>query len=130
MRSYECVFIARQDVSVAQVDAMTHELMAVITDAGGKIHKREYWGLKSLAYRIKKNRRGHYVLLDMEAAAEAVAEFDRKLGLNEDIIRTLIMKTDAPNPQPSLMMRHKSDRAAAAADRGEAKASGEETADA
>ena len=114
MRSYECVFIARQDVSVAQVDAMTDDLTSIITDAGGVIHKREYWGLRTLAYRIKKNRRGHYVLLDMEATADAVAEFDRRLGLNEDIIRVLTIKTDKPNPEPSIVMRNKSDRHAAA----------------
>ena len=118
MRSYECVFIARQDVSVAQVDAITDDLTGIISGAGGAIHKREYWGLKTLAYRIKKNRRGHYVLLDMEATPAAVAEFDRKLGLNEDIIRALIIQTDAPNPEPSIVMRNKNERAARAAGKG------------
>ena len=112
MRNYECVFIVRQDVSTTQVDSMTDALAAIITKSGGTIHKREYWGLRTLAYRIKKNRRGHYVLLDMEGGAEAVAEFDRQVRLNEDIIRLLITQTDNPNPAPSIVMRNKADRAA------------------
>lgn len=110
MRSYECVLIIRQDMSTAQVDAIADELSAIITGSKGKIHKREYWGLKSLAYRIKKNRRGHYVLLDIEASAEAVAECDRKIGLNEDIIRSLITKTHQPNPHPSIIMKRQGDQ--------------------
>ena len=110
MRLYESVFIARQDISTAQVEALTNELTGIITGAGGKIHKHEYWGLKTLAYRINKNRKGHYVLLNIEAEAAAMSEYGRKIGLNEDVLRVLTVKIDKVDPEPSIIMQSKSDR--------------------
>ena len=87
MRLYESVFIARQDVSSAQVEAMADEFAGIITSTGGSIKKREYWGLRTLAYRIKKNRKGHYVLFNMETDSETLKEYERIMGLNEDVLR-------------------------------------------
>ncbi len=110
MRLYESVFIARQDISTGQVDALCEEFEGIITSGGGKILKKEYWGLKTLAYRIKKNRKGHYVLFNIEADAATMDEYDRKLGLNEDVIRVLTIKTEEVSDEPSIMMQSKSDR--------------------
>ena len=108
MRLYESVFIARQDVSVAQVEALTDELSKIITKGGGKILKHEYWGLKSLAYRIKKNRKGHYTMFNMEASSETMAEYGRLINLNEDVLRVLTIRIDEVDPEPSIMMQAKS----------------------
>lgn len=110
MRFYESVFIARQDISTGQVNALCDEFEKIVTDGGGKILKKEYWGLKSLAYRIKKNRKGHYILFNMEADADTMNEYDRRLGLNEDILRVLTIKIDEVSDEPSIMMQSKSDR--------------------
>jgi len=110
MRLYESVFIARQDISTGQVDALCDEFAGIITEGGGKILKKEYWGLKNLAYRIKKNRKGHYVMFNMEADAATMSEYDRKIGLNEDILRVLTIKIDEVDDEPSIMMQAKSDR--------------------
>ena len=110
MRLYESVFIARQDISTGQVDALCEEFEGIITSGGGKILKKEYWGLKTLAYRIKKNRKGHYILFNIEADAATMDEYDRKLGLNEDVIRVLTIKTEEVSDEPSIMMQSKSDR--------------------
>ena len=110
MRLYESVFIARQDISTGQVEAMTEELTSIITEAGGKIHKHEYWGLKTLAYRINKNRKGHYTLLNVEADAQTMNEYDRRIGLNEDILRVLTITIEEVDEEPSIMMQNKSDR--------------------
>lgn len=110
MRLYESVFIARQDISTGQVEALTDELTSIITEAGGSIHKHEYWGLKSLAYKINKNRKGHYVLLNVEADADTMNEYDRRIGLNEDILRVLTIKIDEVDPEPSIMMQSKTER--------------------
>jgi small subunit ribosomal protein S6 len=85
MSYYENIFIARQDISAAQVEALADAFSEIITSADGQIHRREYWGLKSLQYRIKKNRKGHYVLLNIEAASEAMQEMERQMRLNEDV---------------------------------------------
>ena len=111
MRLYECVFIIRQDLSSAQVDSITAEFCAIITDHKGAVKKQEYWGLKTMAYKIKKNRKGHYVMLNFEADGAAVAELDRRLGLNEDVLRSLITSIDAVDPEPSIMMKNNRDRA-------------------
>ena len=110
MRLYESVFIARQDISTAQVETLTSELTGIITGAGGKIHKHEYWGLKTLAYRINKNRKGHYVLLNIEADPGTMDEYGRRIGLNEDVLRVLTIKIDEVDPEPSIIMQSKSDR--------------------
>ena len=115
MRLYECVFIIRQDLSSAQVDSITAEFCAIITDHKGAVKKQEYWGLKTMAYKIKKNRKGHYVMLNFEADGAAVAELDRRLGLNEDVLRALITSIDAIDPEPSIMMKNNRERAGAPA---------------
>ncbi len=109
MPLYEHVFLARQDVSAQQVEALTKEFSSVITEAGGSVSKTEYWGLKSLAYKIKKNRKAHYTLLNIDSAPEAVAEMERRMGLATDIIRFMTLKVEEHETDPSVMMR-KSDR--------------------
>ena len=111
MRLYESVFIARQDISTGQVEALCDEFAGIVTEGGGKILKKEYWGLKSLAYRIKKNRKGHYVLFNIEADAQTMDEYDRKLGLNEDVIRVLTVKVEDVDEEPTIMMQSKTERA-------------------
>ena len=109
MALYEHVFLARQDVSSAQVEAMMKEYAQVIEEGGGKVAKSEYWGLKSLAYKIKKSRKAHYALLNIDAPAAAVAEMERRMGISTDVIRFLTVKVEALETEPSAMMR-KSDR--------------------
>ena len=116
MRFYESVFIARQDISTSQVTALCDEFEKIIADGGGKILKKEYWGLKTLAYRIKKNRKGHYVMFNMEADSATMDEYGRRLGLNEDVLRVLTIKIDAVDDEPSIMMQSKSDRDGRTAD--------------
>ena len=86
MRLYECVIIARQDVSSGHVEELVNEFCAIIEDDGGLIQKREYWGLRTLSYRIKKNRKGHYVLLNIETEPATLAEFERIMGLNHKVV--------------------------------------------
>jgi len=105
MRLYESVFIARQDVSASHVEGLTKDFTAIIENGGGKIHKHEYWGLRSLAYRIKKNRKGHYVMLNLEADSETLAEYERIMGLNEDILRFMSVTIEAVEEGPSVMMQ-------------------------
>lgn len=121
MRLYESVFIARQDISTGQVNALCDEFEKIVTDGGGEILKKEYWGLKSLAYRIKKNRKGHYIMFNMKADADTMNEYDRRLGLNEDVLRVLTIKIDEVDAEPSIMMQSKSERSH---DSSEAKAEG------
>ena len=110
MRLYESVFIARQDITSAQVEAMADAFAEIITSAGGSIKKREYWGLRSLAYRIKKNRKGHYVMLNMETGPEALREYERIMGLNEDILRFLNLNIEEIEDGPSIMLQAKIER--------------------
>jgi small subunit ribosomal protein S6 len=110
MRLYESVFIARQDITTSQVETLSDEFAGIVTEGGGKILKKEYWGLKNLAYRIKKNRKGHYVLFNMEADAATMDEYDRKLGLNEDVIRVLTIRINEVDEEPSAILESKSDR--------------------
>ena len=110
MRLYESVFIARQDITSAQVEAMADEFAEIITSAGGSIKKREYWGLRSLAYRIKKNRKGHYVMFNMETGPEALREYERIMGLNEDVVRFLNLNIEEVEDGPSIMMQAKTER--------------------
>jgi len=104
MPYYENVFIGRQDLSSAQVEALTDSYAAIIEEQGGKVLKREHWGLKSLAYRIKKNRKGHYVMLNVEAEWPALAEVERQMRLSEDIIRFLTVRVEEVTEEPSPMM--------------------------
>ena len=110
MRLYESVIIARQDVSTAQVEAMTDEFTAIIEKTGGSIHKKEYWGLRSLAYRIKKNRKGHYVMLNLETDSKTLDEYERIMSLNEDILRFMTISIDEVDAEPSVMMQVKTER--------------------
>ena len=105
MRLYESVFIARQDVSTTQVEKLTKEFSAIIESGGGKIHKHEYWGLRTLAYRVKKNRKGHYVMLNLETTPETLAEYERIMGLNEDVLRFMNITIDEVLEDPSIMMQ-------------------------
>jgi len=104
---YESVLIARQDISAAQVEGLIESFGKVITDNGGTVAKTEFWGLRNLAYRIKKNRKGHYVLLNLDAPAPAVHEVERQLRLNEDILRYLTIRVDQLEEGPSVVMNNK-----------------------
>ena len=110
MRLYESVFIARQDITSVQVETMADEFAEIITSAGGSIKKREYWGLRSLAYRIKKNRKGHYVMFNLETGPEALREYERIMGLNEDVLRFLNLHIEEIEEGPSIMMQAKTER--------------------
>ena len=107
MALYEHVFIARQDISAQQVEGLVDMAQAVLEENGGKITKNEYWGLKSLAYRVKKNRKGHFTLLNIEADHAAVAELERRIGLNDDIIRHMTLRVDEHEAEESIQMRNK-----------------------
>ena len=110
MPYYESVFIARPDITAAQVEALTESMSAVIADGGGKVAQTEYWGLKSLAYRIKKNRKGHYTMMAIDAPPLAVKEFERNLRLNEDVLRLMTIRVEELDEEPSVMMKNKSSR--------------------
>ena len=110
MRLYESVLIARQDITAAQVETMADEFAEIITSAGGSIKKREYWGLRALAYRIKKNRKGHYVMLNLETGPEALKEYERIMGLNEDVLRFMNIRIEEVEEGPSIMMQVKTER--------------------
>jgi small subunit ribosomal protein S6 len=94
MALYEHLLIARQDISAQQVDALATHLKTIIEGEGGKVEKQEYWGLRGLAYRIKKNRKGHYVLLNINAPSRAVQELERQLKINEDVLRHMTVKVE------------------------------------
>src|SRR5438270_2987931 len=95
MALYEHMLIARQDISAQAVDALATHLKTIIENEGGKVEKQEYWGLRTLAYRIKKNRKGHYVLLNLNAPSNAIAELERQLKINEDVLRFLTVRVEA-----------------------------------
>jgi small subunit ribosomal protein S6 len=104
MPLYEHVFIARQDAAQAQVDQLTEQMKSVIENGGGKVTKHEYWGLRSLTFKIKKNRKGHYVHFNFDAPAAAVAEMERQLRLNEDVIRQMTVRVEELEEGPSAGM--------------------------
>lgn len=118
MPLYEHVFLARQDLAQAQVDALAENATKIVEDNGGKVMKTETWGLRSLAYRIAKNRKAHYVMLDLDAPAQAVAELERQSNINEDVIRFLTIKVDEHEKGPSAMMR-RGEKERSRSDRGE-----------
>ena len=94
MALYEHLLIARQDISAQQVDALATHLKTIVEGNGGKVEKQEYWGLRGLAYRLKKNRKGHYVLLNINAPGAAIHELERQLKINEDVLRFMSVKVD------------------------------------
>src|SRR5271166_4293614 len=110
MPLYENVFIARQDISGAQVDALADAFTQLVADNGGEVRKREYWGLRNLAYRMRKNRKGHYVLLNLSAPPAAVAELERTMRINEDVIRYLTIRVDELEEGPSVVMQSRGSR--------------------
>ena len=110
MPYYEHVFIARQDINASQVESITADFTKIIEDGEGKVAKSEYWGLKNLTYRIKKNRKGHFVLLNIDAPHPAVAEMERIARLNEDIIRFMTVRVDELEEGQSIVLRSKADK--------------------
>ena len=117
MPLYEHVFLARQDLSQAQVDALAENATKIVEENQGKVVKTETWGLRSLAYKIQKNRKGHYVMLSAEVSGEAIAEIERQAAINEDIIRWLTIKVDELEKGPSVMMRKQERRGGRGRDR-------------
>ena len=109
MALYEHIYLARQDISAQQADALTARFKAVIESFGGKVEKMEYWGVKSLAYRIKKNRKAHFSLLNIDAPPAALTEMERQMGINEDVIRFMTVRVEALEQGPSAMMRKRDD---------------------
>jgi small subunit ribosomal protein S6 len=109
MPLYEHVFLARQDVSAQQVEELTAQLTGVIEQLGGKVTKLEQWGVKSLSYRVRKNRKAHFTFMNVDAPSSALAEIERQERLNEDVLRYLTIRVEEHEEGPSAMMR-KSDR--------------------
>ncbi|MEM8936514.1 MAG: 30S ribosomal protein S6 [Pseudomonadota bacterium] len=112
MPLYEHIFIARQDISPAQVEGLTETLGKVITDNNGKIEKSEYWGLRNLQYKISKNRKGHYSLFNIDGPPAAIQELERQEKINDDVLRFLTIRVDELNAEPSpvLSRRDRNDR--------------------
>jgi small subunit ribosomal protein S6 len=110
MALYECVLIARQDISAAQAEALSEQFAQIIRDNGGTIEKTEYWGLKTLTYKVKKNRKGHYTLFNISAPAAAVAEMERNMSINEDVLRYMTVRVDELDANPSAMMQSRNER--------------------
>ena len=110
MPLYECVFIARNDVTQQQVEAVADTIGTDLETDGGTVQKREYWGLRSLAYRVKKNRKGHYMLLGLDAKPTFITEMERLLRLNEDVLRFMTLRVEKIDPEePSAILSRKSD---------------------
>ncbi len=107
MPFYESVFIARQDVSTSQVDGLTDTFEKIIKDLGGSVTKKESWGLRTMAYRVKKNRKGHYVLMNIDAPADAIKEMERQMNINEDVIRHLTTRVEELEEGPSAVLKAK-----------------------
>ena len=107
MPLYESVVIARQDIATTQVDTLADELTNIITEGGGKVTKRELWGLRSLTYRIKKNRKAHYVFFNIDAPPAAINEYERRMRINEDVLRYLTVRVEALEEGPSAVITNK-----------------------
>lgn len=110
MAFYENVFIARQDATPQQVEALATQFAGIITAQGGKVTKTESWGLRNLAYRMNKNRKGHYVMMNLDAPAQAVHELERNMRINEDILRFMTVRVDELEAGPSAVLRKSEDR--------------------
>jgi len=107
MAFYETVFIARQDITSAQAETLAETYSQLITDNGGKVTKTEHWGLKTLAFRMNKNRKGHYVLFNIDAPPAAVLEMERNMRINEDVLRYMSIRVDEHEEGPSAMMQNR-----------------------
>ena len=118
MALYETVFIARQDISSAQAETLAQTYSQMIADNGGQVAKTEHWGLKTLAFRMNKNRKGHYVLFNIDAPPAAVLEMERNMRINEDVLRYMTVRVDALEEGPSAMMQNR-DRGGERGDRGD-----------
>jgi small subunit ribosomal protein S6 len=112
MPLYEHVFLARQDVTSQQVESMVDQYKGVIEGNGGTVEKTEMWGVKSLAYRIKKNRKAHFAMFNLNAPPAALAEMERQMRINEDVLRFMTVRVDTLDAEPSVMMqkRERDDR--------------------
>ncbi|GGE77281.1 MULTISPECIES: 30S ribosomal protein S6 [Sphingomonas] len=123
MALYEHVFLARQDLAQAQVDALAETATKIVEEGKGRVVKTESWGLRGLAYRIQKNRKAHYVMLEIDAPTGVIAELERQTGINEDIVRYMTVRVDAHEAGPSAMMRRNErserDRGGRGGDRGD-----------
>ncbi len=110
MSFYECVVLLRQDLTQQQAENLIQKFSQTFETQGGKVSKVEYWGLRQLAYRIKKNRKGHYHLMNLEGTPAAVAEMERTMGLDEDTLRFLTTRVDKLEEGPSIQMRYRPER--------------------
>ena len=110
MAIYECVYIARQELTAAQTEQLSKDLTKIVSSNSGEIKKQEYWGLRNLAYKIRKNRKGHYTMFHIEAPTGTIEELERNMRLNEDILRYLTVKIDKLPEGPSVMMTARPDR--------------------
>lgn len=110
MPFYETVYVSRQELTKKQVDELTESFCKIIKDGGGKVHKTENWGLRSLAYRINKSRKGNYVLIETDTPPDALIEMERNMRLNEDVMRFMSVKEKALSDDPSVMMKKREDR--------------------
>ena len=110
MALYESVIIGRQDLTPSQFETIVNEFISVIESLKGTIQKQESWGLRNLAYKINKNRKGHYMLLNIDGPADAIVEYERLMRLHEDIIRFLTMRIKSVDEKPSSLMSNKNDR--------------------
>ena len=110
MPLYETVFIARQDIPAQEAEALADRFSGIVTDSGGSVERREYWGLRTLAYRIKKNRKGHYAMLHIDASSDAVQEMERNMRLDEDVLRYLTIRTESIDESPSIIMQGRTAR--------------------
>ncbi|MEM7621015.1 MAG: 30S ribosomal protein S6 [Pseudomonadota bacterium] len=110
MPLYEHVFLARQDISQQQVEGLQQTMQSIITDNGGEVSKVEYWGLRNLTYKIKKNRKAHFSLFNISAPHAAVAEMERQIRINSDVLRFVTLRVDEHEEGPSVMMRNKDDK--------------------
>ena len=110
MALYESVIIGRQDLTVNQFESLVEEFISVLTSLNGEIKKKEYWGLRNLAYKINKNRKGHYSMLNIDGPSDAIIEYERLMRLHEDIVRFLTIRINKIDEKPSPIMSNKSDR--------------------
>ena len=110
MPLYETVFIARQDIPAQEAEALVDRFSGIVIESGGSVERSEYWGLRTLAYRIKKNRKGHYAMLHIDAPPDAVQEMERNMRLDEDVLRYLTIRTESLDEDPSIIMQSRTAR--------------------